>query len=181
MSDEVKYRKSVLTPREARNEANKLQAVEDFVLYEPTTGQKKAKARLLIQLEDNPVASLDKLTCEQASQLAKYDFRKVWGQPGFKYWLTNQNEFRQRVEHLANRALDAAEEILDSDDPRLAGAKVSVISKVTELAAKLPKQQSARMLDDVVANMGKKELEQFIRDNLSKKQIPAAEFEDINE
>lgn len=182
LSDEPKARRrSLLAPREAKKEVNKLDLVEDFVLWEPTTGQKKAKSRLLISLQENPVATLESLTCEQASKLGKYDFRKYWGQPGFQAWLKNASEFRQRVEHLANRALDVAEEILDSDDPRLAGAKVSVISKVTELAAKLPKQADARMLDSVVADMGKKELEQFIRENLAKSQIPTAEFEDINE
>ncbi len=167
------------SPRQARRESKQLDLVEDFVLWEPTSGQKKAKARLLVALEDNPVASLEQLTCEQASRLGKYDFRTYWSQPGFRNWLTNATEFRQRVEHLANKALDAAEEILDSDDPRMAGAKVSVIAKVTELAAKLPKQNDSRMLDAVVANMGKKELEQFIRDNLEKTQLPIADFTDI--
>lgn len=190
MSDDNKLgrRKSLIsppTPREARRSVKDLpETLEQLVVYKPTTGQRKAKARLLIALEDNPTASLDTLTVEQASSLAKYDCSKFWSTPGFKQWLTGTNEFRERVEYLAYLSLDAAEEILLSDDPRMAGAKVSTIAKVTELASKLPgKAGGDRYADEFIQNMNRRELEQFLSKNIEK--LPAkaqdAEYEDIDD
>jgi hypothetical protein len=188
MSDENKLgsRKSLIdppTPREARSAVKDLsERVESLVLYKPTTGQRKAKARLMIALEDNPVVSLDSLTAEQATQLSKYDCSKFWSTPGFKAWLTGTNEFRERVEYLAYLSLDAAEEILLSDDPRMAGAKVSTIAKVTELAAKLPNKRGGdKYADEFIQNMNRRELEQFLKKNTD--QLPAStevEYEDLD-
>lgn len=181
-------RKSLIsppTPRQAKSAVKDLsETVEQLVVYKPTPGQRKAKARLLIALEDNPVVSLDNITMDQASRLAKYDCSRYWSNPGFKEWLTGTNEFRERVEYLAYLSLDAAEEILLSDDPRMAGAKVSTIAKVTELASKLPnKAGKDRYADEFIQNMNRRELEQFLSKNIDK--LPAkaqdAEYEDIDD
>ena len=169
------------SPREARKSVKNLEdTIQNLVIYNPTPAQRKAKARLLIALEDNPVVSLDNLTAEQASNLSKYDCSKYWSTPGFREWLTGVNEFRERVEYLAYLSLDAAEEILLSDDPKLAGAKVSTISKITELAAKLPNKNSHdSYTDEFIQNMNRRQLEQFLQENMN--QLPEADFEDIDE
>lgn len=181
-STKIGQRTSLISkPKEAKEVAKSLpNALESLVLYRPTEGQRKAKARLLIALEDNPVTTLDSITAEEASRLAKYDCTKFWSTPGFKEWLTGVNEFRERVEYLAYLSLDAAEEILLSDDPRMAGAKVSMIGKVTELASKLPSKSSQdRYADEFIQNMNRKELEQFLKQNTPK--LPAADFEDVTD
>lgn len=183
-SDKIGRRQSLIdppAPREAKRAVSNLaETVEPLINYKPTVPQRKAKARLLIALEDNPTASLDTLTAEQASRLSRYDCTKFWSTPGFKEWLTGRNEFKERVEYLAHLSLDAAEEILLSDDPRLAGAKVNTLAQISKLADKFPSTvNSQKFADAFIQEMNRKELEQFIKQNVGK--LPAAEFEDVDD
>ena len=183
MTEKKATRKSLVTPpttpTEVRQVTRDLDTIDDIVIYAPTDAQKKAKSRLLVRLEDNPTVALVDMSCEDASKLASYNFKNYWGQAGFKDWLCNKTDFRERVEHLAHMSLDAAEVILRSDDPKLASAQVSLIGKIAELAAKLPKYANSGMLDAVVDQMNKAELAQFIQENT--KQLKPAEFQDIVE
>lgn len=180
MSDSVKTgRQSVLgkssqsrtTPTEVRKEANNLESLVDSVAnYTPTDAQRRAKSRLLVSLDDNPMLSLDSITLEQASQLGGYSFKKYWNEPGFQQWLTNSAEFKQRVEYLAHLCMDKAEDILRQEDPKLASAQVSLIGKVAEIANKMPRSSGSgkgMTPDDKFSSMNMEQLQEWMSNNVA--------------
>ncbi len=155
-------------PRESRNAVTKAaESIAEVVVWSPTDAQRKAKHRLMIALEDNPAVDLESITEEEASRLAKFSMRNYWSKPGFRDWLVGSNDFRVRAEYLAHKGLDAIEEILDSDDPRLAGAKVTAATKLWEITSKFPNKQSAgdRMADAFIQAMNLKEVNEYIEAN----------------
>jgi hypothetical protein len=91
-----------------------------------------------------------------------------WDLPGFQDWFSNSEEFKQRVEFLVQLALDNAEDLL-RDKSASATAKVAVIKLMLEVANKFPnKQKEERYADEKIAEMDKKQLEDFIAKNLRK-------------
>ena len=166
-------RKSLIanpTPEEGQSAAREFtNAVAEVVLWKPTVEQRKAKARLMVSLEENPMVALDSLSCEKASKWAQYSFTKYWKQPGFQDWLLGKNEFKSRAEYLSNLAMDAMEDIFLSDDPKLASAKVAAAKVVVELGRKMPsKSETGGFLDTMVQEMNRAQLEDFIRQNTPK-------------
>lgn len=141
-SKQTNSKQGSTTPTEARRNNNQLAELTAAVLWTPTPGQRKAKARIMVALEENPVLSIDSLTCAQATELGKYSFGNVWNEPGFRQWLTGSREFKERVEYLTHLALDKAEDLLMNDSEKLAGAQVSLIGKVAELANKMPSRNN---------------------------------------
>ena len=164
---------NVQKPREARKNTNQLgDTLPKLINYSPTDAQRKAKSRLIIALEENPMVSLEAITCDQASRLANYQFSKVWNEVGFKQWLTNSNEFRERVEYLAHLCLDKAEDLLRNEDTKLAGAQVSLIGKVSELANKLPSRtREKENPDSQFANMSIEQIQAWLVEQAA--QLPA--------
>ena len=76
--------------------------------------------------------------------------------------------------------MDAAEEILLNDDPKLAGARVSLIKAVAEMGNEMPsKKDSGNSIDDFISKMTKRELEQYIAKNVA--QLPSAEVIEAEE
>ena len=177
-------RKSLIddpTPREAHTAVKQLdKVISEVTLYSPTTAQKQAKARMLIALEENPIKAVGELTCAEASKLARYGFQKYWTVPGFQDWLLCRSEFKERVEYLKYIAMDAAEEILLSDDPKLASARVTLIKAVAVMGNEMPdKKDSNNLVDDFIQKMNKHELQQYIEKHVA--QLPAAKVIDAEE
>lgn len=93
---------------------------------------------------------------------------KWWDLSGFPEWFSNQDEFRQRLEFLANHSLDKLEALL-SDEKANANAKVAAIKLIMELSKKVPsKSDSEQFLDKKISGMGKKELEDYIRSSMGR-------------
>lgn len=90
-----------------------------------------------------------------------------WDTPGFPEWFGNSTDFAQRVEYLAQLALDEIEHILAGTGAnslvvkptdRLAAAKM-----VLELGRKFPNSQaSGQYLDAKIAEMSRAQLEEYI-------------------
>lgn len=129
----------------------------------PSPEQRKAKSAYWTVRADSPLQA-DRITLQEAqSATGEGRLRKWWTLPGFPEWFANREEFRQRVEYLANLALDTAEEIL-LDRNVNANARVQMAKLVIEAANRMPqKYQKELYVDEKVAQMGKKELEEYIR------------------
>ena len=137
--------------------------VED-ILFQPNRTQEMNKARLWTRLSQNPLLIPEELSMTQVSEiLGSRALEPHWNKPGFRDWLMNRTEHRERIEFLFSRALDAAEGSLLSDDPKTANAKVNVLKILAELAAKYPTAATAQK--DVVADMSKEQLEEFLSKN----------------
>ena len=145
---------------------NILAAAVPELIFIPTPSQRQVKARLITKLTDNPLTDLASITLAEAQQLTgSSQLKDWWGRPGFKEWFLDQNEYRQRLEYLFSLALDAAEEILLSTDPKAQGARVAMIKLLAELSNKVPKESAAKYRDESIAKMDRAELEAFLEKN----------------
>lgn len=144
---------------------SKLAEVMSEVVFLPTPEQRRVKAVLWTQLTDNPAYDPSRLSKELAVQLTGDHRVGKWWQheAGFKDWLQNKDEFRQRLEYLTQLALDALESVLVDSDPKSSGAKVSAAKLLMEVANKMP-QRNARELyhDERIQKMSAQELRSYI-------------------
>lgn len=147
---------------------NKLHAVLEDVTFIPTPQMRRTKASYWASLAENPIYDRETTTLASALEVTR-DSRlsKWWSLPGFAPWFTNREEFRQRLEYLANLALDTIEEVLLDSDAN-ANARMRAVQIALEAAAKMPgKSDNQKMLDDRVQKMGRAELEAFLRQHAS--------------
>jgi hypothetical protein len=132
------------------------------LLYRPTDSDRRLKAKLLTSLEDNPLLDIDTITPHQVRHLIKSDaFSVKWTKPGFKEWLLNKQEHKEKLEYLFSLALGAAEEILLNTDPKAQSARVNMIKLVAELSRKMPSKDSDGTggLAKAITQMDKAQLE----------------------
>ena len=145
--------------------ANLVKEAEE--VFVPSDTQRQVKAKLLAAVQDNPVYSLEDLTEGGAVELT-HDrrIRAWWEIEGFQDWLKNKNEFRQRVEHITAKLLDAMERIAASTDPKLATAQVNAMKAFMEVGNKMPsKQKEITYKDAAIATMDPLRLEEFLNKN----------------
>lgn len=142
----------------------RLGAILEEVVFVPTPQMRKCKAAYLAATADNPMS--DNPSLELALQATgESRLRQWWSTPGFRSWFANREEFRQRVEYLANLALDAIEEILLDGDAN-ATARNAAAKLMLEAANKLPRGTGPeRFADDQINQMSKQQLEQYLRRN----------------
>ena len=142
---------------------NLVKEAED--IFTPTDVQRQVKAKLLAAIHDNPLYSLDDLTEGGAVELTRdRRLRAWWEVEGFQDWLKNKNEFRQRVEHITAKLLDAMERIASSTNPKLATAQVNAMKAFMEVGNKMPsKQKEITYKDAAIAAMDPLKLEEFLR------------------
>lgn len=142
----------------------KINAVaRDLTLLTPTPEQRRTKAAFWASFAsgDTPVpAEIDLATALRFG--ANPRLSVWWDIPGFQDWFRNEQEFVQRVEFLAQLALDSVEEIL-IDKNANPTAKINAVKIVMEMGQKFPgKQDSGKYRDEDIANMSKEELEEFV-------------------
>ena len=137
---------------------------ESEELFSPTDAQRQVKAKLLGAISDNSIYSLEELTEGAAVELTRdRRIRSWWEQAGFQDWLKNKNEFRQRVEHITAKLLDAMERIAESTNPKMASAQVNAMKAFMEVGNKMPsKQKEITYKDAAIANMDPLKLEEFL-------------------
>lgn len=106
--------------------------------YIPSPEQRRIKANFWSAHSDSPLAADSDITASYAIQLVgDARIQKWWSLPGFQAWFRNADEYRQRLEYLAQLALDAAEDILLDRDASPA-ARVHMAKLVIEAAGKMP-------------------------------------------
>jgi hypothetical protein len=154
-----------------RNNNNKsvpLTEVVDEIIFRPRADQRKMKSALWVILADNPLLSAETITPEDVVKFTnERRVRKWWSEPGFREWLMNQDEFRQRLEYHAHLALDRLEAILMDDDSN-PSAQVQAAKLIIEAANKMPPRVTKEVYaDERIQTMDRKQLEEYIRRNMT--------------
>lgn len=145
-----------------------LTEVVDEIIFRPRADQRRMKSALWVILADNPLMSADTITPEDIIKLTnERRVRKWWSEPGFREWLMNQDEFRQRLEYHAHLALDRLEAILMDDDAH-ASAQVQAAKLIIEAANKMPPRVTREVYaDERIQTMDRRQLEEYIRRNMT--------------
>lgn len=137
--------------------------------FEPSMGQRRAKANFWTAWQDDPTLDPELMTADTAARLSgNRTVRRWWTEPGFKAWFMNKDEQRQRLEYLFELSMDAAEDILTNSDPKAQGARVQLIKHMSELANKMPSKSNSlgAGLDGMVKailSMGEVELKALLQ------------------
>lgn len=137
------------------------------ITFLPSPEQRKVKAAFWATFADNPLADADNITKASALQITNDNrINRWWGTPGFSEWFSNRDEFRQRLEYLANLGLDTIEEILLDPDAN-ANARMNAAKLMLEAASKMPnKWNQEKFLDEHIQRMGARELESWLAKRL---------------
>ena len=137
--------------------------------YRPNRKERQAKAAFWSQAADDPFMNVEAYRAGTKGALEAYIGMKLpsWSED-FKAWFFNRQEHKHRVEYLFGLALDAAEEILLNNDPKVQGARVQLIRALSELAGKVPHKQAAIQIQNntiasgLIDNMTKEQLEAYV-------------------
>ena len=143
-----------------------LAAASSDLTFAPTQDMRRAKAAFWHRFADASTSlSSDPVTLASAQQFgADKRLSKWWAVPGFAEWFQNREEFRERLEYLADVALDALEQVLTDPDAN-AGAKVASAKLVLEATSKMPRKE-AETPATRLETMSRSELEDYVRKNL---------------
>lgn len=144
--------------------------VEDLTFL-PSPEQRKVKAAFWTTYSENPTVDVEYVTVEEAKAITG-DWRvtRWWAMSGFREWFLNKEEFRQRLEYLANLALDAAEDIL-MDRNAHPSARTNMAKLVIEAANRMPNRWAKeKYMDEKIHQMDRAQLEEYIRKAM--KQLP---------
>lgn len=131
--------------------------------FQPTDDQRKAKSAFwgsfgpdsVVSPGDLPVLSLAIRFCNHPK------IREWWDIEGFQDWLWNKSEFDQRLEYLAQIALDELEQTLKSRMVT-AAQKIPAIKLALEVSSKLKQSTKSDVSDDHIANMNREQLQSYI-------------------
>jgi hypothetical protein len=142
-----------------------LAAAQTDLVFSPTPDMRRAKAAFWSRFAEAPMVPSDTITLASIQNISS-DKRlsKWWTLPGFAEWFQNREEFRERLEYLADVALDALEQVLTDPDAN-AGAKVNSAKLVLEAASKMPKKIEDSPVSRLEA-LSRAELEDYVRRNL---------------
>jgi hypothetical protein len=137
-------------------------------IYKPTRRDRELKAAFWQAIVSDPFAHAgdfkDKASVEKYLGKTVYN----WNADGFHEWFFNKDEHKHKIEYLFGIALDAAEEILLNNDPKVQGARVQLIRALSELAGKVPHKQAQVLIQNNTAisgaidNMSREQLEQYV-------------------
>lgn len=135
--------------------------------FTPTNAQKRVKSAFWTHFGTG--SSIQAPTEPTLAIAASFDpqLRQYWTQPGFKEWFWNQSEFDERLDFLAQVALDELESIL-SNRQVAPSAKLPAIKIALELSGKLGSKsaESGEFADAKIASMDRKQLEEYIQKSL---------------
>ena len=137
------------------------------ITFLPNPEHRKVKAAFWASYADNPLADSGQITLALAQQITSENrLKRWWSIPGFSDWFSNKDEFRQRLEYLANLGLDTIEEIL-LDPEANANARMNAAKLMLEAASKMPnKWNQEKFLDEQIQKMGARELEAWLKKRL---------------
>lgn len=120
----------------AEKQLASLEAVFDAVselVYVPTPEQRRVKAAFWRRFSESPVAIPGRVDLGSAQVLLN-DSRldRWWKEPGFADWFRNASDFRERLDYLADLALNKYESMITDPtiNPAVAGAAARDILKM---------------------------------------------------
>lgn len=140
-------------------------AARDLVTFsDPTDAQRQAKSRFWATFSDGTIAPPSPIDSASARRYSgDHRVTQWWSLPGFEDWFTNSEEFRDRVEFLGHLALDNVETILRNPEANVT-AKINAIRILFEIGGKFPGKGAGaeKYVDEKIAEMDRKQLEEFI-------------------
>lgn len=163
-----------------KNISKVLTAASQEVVFSPTPDMRRAKAAFWASLDGTPAGDLaENMTLAAASAMgADKKLSRWWSIPGFSEWWQNREEFKQRLEYMAQLALDTLEGVLLDPDANTT-ARVNSAKLVLEAANKMPKKQAEDTVDQRLAGMSRNELEEYVRTRM-KYLTPAPEVDTVD-
>lgn len=154
----------------------------DLSVFKPDEDQRRAKSNFWSFFASGDI--LPPADISKSVALRYGGDRRVsswWDLEGFQDWFSNKDEFRQRIEFLADLALDELQ-LLIRDRQTNGSAKVAAIKLIMEAGKKVSnKGESEKYLDDLVTKMNKQELEKFIRTRTAKLISPTSDDDESPE
>ena len=149
--------------------SNLMELMANELTYIPTPEQRKVKSSLWHRIGEMAIhVDPSEISLEFIQSIIIDDRIANWweGEVGFKEWMRNKEEFRERIDYLSFLALDTLEMLL-VDRTTNANAKVAAIKLLMEVGRKMPPKVTVeKFLDEKVSDMDKKELEEYIKKNL---------------
>lgn len=142
----------------------------DVVVFKPSLDQKRAKSNYWSYFMSSEAPEAPEIVSQEIALRYAGDKRLSdwWALEGFQDWFLNRDEFRQRIEFLADISLDELQ-MLIRDDQTNATAKISAIKMVLEAAGKLSKPVEATGKgNSPIDTMSKQELERYIQKKMLK-------------
>jgi hypothetical protein len=152
-------------------------------IYKPNRRDRELKAAFWNAMANDPFARADDFKDRATTERYLGKALANWNSDGFCEWFFNKDEHKHKIEYLFGIALDAAEEILLNNDPKVQGARVQLIRALSELAGKVPHKQAQVLIQNNTAisgaidNMSREQLEQYVARALppsSSQVLPAA-------
>jgi hypothetical protein len=129
--------------------------------FRPLPMQRQAKTRYWALVSEQ--ALLEDLDSHDPYELARTlqcPALPAWLQnPQFRVWFGNKHEHLQRIEYLFDLALDAAEQILQNEDPKAQSARVAMIKVLSDLANK---RRTEKVADTQINQMTPEQLRAYI-------------------
>ena len=139
-----------------------------LAIYVPSSDQEKLRAVFQCWLEDNALDTRpfeekvkDALEESDANRVIKLAETNVQ----FKRWfMTGSIEFRVKLKLLEQKSMQALEDVLASDDPKSAAARVNAAKYLLELSGKTAKTlpNPTAKLEDAIAKMSEAELKMLM-------------------
>lgn len=139
-------------------------AEETGALFQPTKAQRALKARFWTIVSNSLMSTSPHQMSQMEISKTVRDSRIMnwWNLPGFQDWFLNNTEHIERLEYLFDLALTTAEEVLLSDDPKSANAKVNMVKIIAELARKMPSKGGDKFQDEAIGKMSPEELRSYL-------------------
>lgn len=161
---------------------NQLGKATDVVSFSPTEPQRRAKSNFWSFFASGEALPPTQVDLAIATKYAGDKRITEWWQlEGFAEWFANKDEFRQRVEFLADLALDELYQLIRNPETQ-ATAKVAAIRMIMDVgkkvAQKSPSEESA--VSEKIASMDKKQLEEYIKSRLTRLSIEAEDENPVN-
>lgn len=156
---------------------NQLGKATDVVSFSPTEPQRRAKSNFwsfFASGEALPPTNVDLATAVKYAGDKRIS--EWWSLEGFADWFSNKDEFRQRVEFLADLALDELYHLIRDPDTQ-ATAKVAAIRMIMDVGKKVSQKASTEesVAGEKIASMDKKQLEEYIKSRLTRLSLDSEE------
>ena len=167
-------RRSVLVAAPAAADLALDSAAPADILWRPTEAQVRVKSKFWSKWAVSPMLhgkEPSKDLIRQLTSSVKVD--EWWERPGFKEWFLNSTSNDDRLQWLVHLALNAAQDLLLSDDSRNSTARAAMIRLVLDLATRgstgpAGTKQAAKSPIDSVAELSKEQLVELVNANKTK-------------
>lgn len=148
-------RRSRNLPVEVRDENDEVAPIQGPLDYRPTDDMMRLRAEFFVLLEENPLDQRsipEKIREYLPAHKAEQILRLMERNPAFVSWFAATHEFESKLKYLADKSLQALQDLLSNDHPAAANAKVKaaqIILTLSGKAAKTPKTSEDNLMKAV--------------------------------